>query len=91
LTFVHVPQTAAERSTARVRDQVEELLTFFDYSQLPPHLQPRSQPFHELAVELTRGTIWSFELVACLRALLIAKDAGVRAYVYDCRLRASPG
>lgn len=87
-----MPQlTPAERSTERVHDQIEELLSFFTYSQLPPHLQPRSQRFHELAVELTRGTVWSFELVESLRALLIAKDAGVRALLLELRLKAQSG
>lgn len=62
-----------------IRAQVEELLAFFEYQQLPPHLQSHSRPFHALARDLVDLTMWSFELVEALRNLLRAKDAAVRA------------
>jgi hypothetical protein len=65
--------------------EVEELMTLFEYSQLPPHLQEASKPFFEHAHRLVTGVTWSFETVACLRALVIAKDAAVRALVIHRR------
>ncbi len=80
--------TPAQRSTASCRDEVEELLSWFEYQQLPPFLRERSQLFHTLAHELVQGGAWTFELVASLRALLIAKDSGVRALLQAERLKA---
>jgi hypothetical protein len=62
-----------------IRAQIEELLGFFEFLQLPPHLQTHSRPFHALAHDLAGMTMWSFELVEALRNLLRAKDAAVRA------------
>jgi hypothetical protein len=75
--------------TESVRAETEELLSFFTYAQLPAHLQERSQAFSILAHSLVQGHVWSHELVACLRALLIAKDAGVRALLVERRLEPS--
>ncbi len=66
-----------------IREQVEELLSFFEFAQLPPHLQMHSRPFHALAYDLAGMTMWSFELVEALRNLLRAKDAAVRARVLE--------
>ena len=57
-----------------------ELLDFFEYKHLPPHLQEASKPFCDLA-----RRIWDdrkdriAETVTALRKLLEAKDAAVRA------------
>lgn len=70
-----------------IREQVQELLGFFGYQQLPPHLQMVSMPFHQLAHGVADEQDWSWELVECLRNLLSAKDAVVRAAVLGQRKR----
>lgn len=61
---------------------MEPILQFFAYEHLPPHLQAISKPFcdaaHDLAANLPRNP----ERTVCLRKLLEAKDAGVRAALY---------
>lgn len=51
----------------------------FGYAHLPEHLQPISQPCHDLAEEMLRRLPDSPELTAGLRKLLEAKDCFVRA------------
>lgn len=82
--------TAAQRSTAGVRAQVEELLSWFDTPAAPTHLQPHAERFNDLARQMTQGRVWSFETVVCLRELLAAKDAGMRALLQERRLRGEP-
>lgn len=54
------------------------ILRYFAYAHLPPHLQTISQPFHELAFEMAEE-LEGPELTAGLRKLLEAKDCMVRA------------
>jgi hypothetical protein len=61
-----------------IRQQCDELLAFFKWQHLPPHLQAISRPFGELAVEVSMRPLCG-ETVACLRKLLEAKDCAVRA------------
>lgn len=49
----------------------------FAYKHLPLELQPVSQPFHGLAVELLRPLPDDPELTACLRKLREAKNCAV--------------
>ncbi len=70
----------------------EDILKFFNYSHLPPHLQAVSRPFYDLAHSIA-GTMQSPNIGVCdvlprcpertvaLRKLLEAKDAAVRTLV----------
>lgn len=55
------------------------ILKYFSYSHLPPHLQEISKPFHELALDILGRVPHSEETEAFLRKLLEAKDCAVRA------------
>lgn len=55
-----------------------EILQYFAFAHLPPHLQEVSRPFAVLALQIAeRGG--GPECTAALRHLLEAKDAAVRA------------
>lgn len=56
-----------------------ELLRFFKYDHLPPHLQAVSKPFCELAEKLDEELPRNAETTTALRKLLEAKDCAVRA------------
>ena len=55
------------------------ILKYFAYAHLPARLQEISRPFGELAELVVAQTESSTEQSACLRKLLEAKDAAVRA------------
>ncbi|MEU3976901.1 hypothetical protein [Streptomyces bacillaris] len=55
------------------------LLRYFEYDHLPPHLQAVSKPCGDLAQELVDALSDGPELTAGLRKLLEAKDCFVRA------------
>lgn len=56
------------------------LLRFFEFSHLPPQLQPVSAGFHTLAHRLVSyPALGGPELTMALRKLLEAKDCAVRA------------
>jgi hypothetical protein len=55
-----------------------QLLGFFGYDHLPPHLQAISAPCHDLAFDMATTLPDSPELTVGLRKLLEAKDAFVR-------------
>jgi hypothetical protein len=57
---------------------VEEILQYFDYKHLPPHLQEVSMSVHDLAHKMATE-FEGPELTAGLRKLLEAKDCFVRA------------
>lgn len=59
----------------------EPIFKFFSYTHLPPHLQPTSKFFHDLAVQLIATTPRNAERTVALRKLLESKDAAVRAHV----------
>jgi hypothetical protein len=75
----------------------EPILQFFQYQHLPPHLQAISKPFCEMAHAMVAGDnvlqsgTTTFgpplprnpERTVALRKLLEAKDAAVRASVYQ--------
>jgi len=67
---------------------VRRLLSYFRYEHLPEHLQNISKPFCELAYAVSVNVLPDEEnktvgdvpeTVVCLRKLLEAKDAAVRA------------
>jgi hypothetical protein len=60
-------------------NKVTEMLRWFDFSHLPPHLQDASAPFAVLALRLVETLPESVELDMALRKLLEAKDCAVRA------------
>lgn len=55
------------------------LLKFFKFKHLPPHLQEISEPIHNLAVDMDSFLLDSEEKEAGMRKLLEAKDCFVRA------------
>jgi hypothetical protein len=59
-----------------------DVLRWFDYDHLPPHLQAVSQPCHDLAFNLASALPDGPELTIALRKLLEAKDAFVRQAVW---------
>lgn len=61
--------------------EVDPILKFFHYEHLPETLQERSKPFCNLAQFIVENTPRNAERSVCLRKLLEAKDAGVRAHV----------
>jgi hypothetical protein len=56
----------------------EQLLRFFEYAHLPPHLADVSEHFHALAHWIAK-TLDGPEATVALRKLLEAKDCAVRA------------
>lgn len=64
---------------------VEQLITWFDYSHLPPHLQAVSKPVGELADQMLSVLQDGPELSAGLRKLIEAKDCFVRQAIADGR------
>ena len=57
---------------------IKEVLKFFSYSHLPPHLRAISKPFKDLADRIAARSS-NAETTVALRKLLEAKDAAVRA------------
>jgi hypothetical protein len=58
-----------------------QLLEFFEYDHLPPHLQPVSAVFHRAAHDAVDQLPDDPELTVALRKLLEGKDAAVRCAV----------
>lgn len=59
----------------------EQILYFFSYGHLPPHLQVISKPFGDLAQHLVDTLPRNAERTVALRKLLESKDASVRASI----------
>jgi hypothetical protein len=57
----------------------DPILAFFKYAHLPPHLQPFSRKFTEMARWIMDTFPRNAERTVALRKLLEAKDAAVRA------------
>lgn len=55
------------------------ILPFFEFQHLPEHLRKISRPFCELAHSMADSLPSGPETSVCLRKLLEAKDAAVRA------------
>jgi hypothetical protein len=60
----------------------DRMLQFFTYDHLPALLKEGSQPFCELAQRVVEHYPMNPERTVCLRKLLEAKDAAVRALLY---------
>jgi len=58
---------------------VYEILKYFHFAHLPPHLQEISKPFYELAKVVAEREPDKGETKWALRKLLEAKDCAVRA------------
>jgi len=61
----------------------EPILQFFRYDHLPAHLQDVSRPFGDLAITVVDTLPRNPERTVALRKLLEAKDAAVRAKLYE--------
>jgi hypothetical protein len=61
----------------------EPILQFFAYQHLPSHLQLVSEPFSDLAHRMLVNLPRNPERTVALRKLLEAKDAAVRAAIYE--------
>jgi hypothetical protein len=64
---------------------MQYLLQFFEFAHLPEHLQQVSQPFHDLAHQLSVSLPDNPERTVALRKLLEAKDCAVRAKLFTHR------
>lgn len=62
---------------------MEPILQFFAYAHLPQNLQVVSKPFGDLAEQLVQHLPKNPERTVALRKLLEAKDAAVRARLYQ--------
>ena len=69
------PSAAAERA--------EPILQFFAWAHLPAHLAAVSEPFGTLAQSIVATLPRNPERTVALRKLLEAKDAAVRAAIYQ--------
>ena len=63
--------------------QADAILRYFHYAHLPPGLQTGSKPFCDLARQIIDTTPRNAERTVALRKLLEAKDAAVRAHLFD--------
>lgn len=61
----------------------EPILQFFEFEHLPIHLKDISRPFWELAWHIVGVLPRNPERTVALRKLLEAKDAAVRAAIYE--------
>lgn len=61
----------------------EPILQFFAFQHLPPRLWVVSKPFHVMAEGIVAALPRNPERTICLRKLLEAKDAAVRAALYE--------
>jgi hypothetical protein len=61
----------------------DPIMQFFKFDHLPPHLQEASRPFSVLALHITLQLPRNPEQTVALRKLLEAKDAAVRARIYE--------
>lgn len=67
-------------NTDELHPATKEILRFFEFEHLPPHLQAISKEFYRLAyVVVQRHNLKGAEVTVCLRKLLEAKDCAVRA------------
>ena len=61
--------------------QPSQILKYFTYAHLPPHLAAVSKPFYELAEHIEATLPGGPEKTVALRKLLESKDAAVRTLV----------
>lgn len=62
-----------------VPEPIRFILQFFEYGHLELDRAVVSKQFHDLAWLMARSVPMNPEMTVCLRNLLLAKDAGVRA------------
>jgi hypothetical protein len=67
-----------------------QLLSFFAFEHLPPHLQAISAPCHDLAFDMASTLPDGAELSAGLRKLLEAKDCFVRQALLAAQQQNAP-
>lgn len=73
-----------ERPAGPVLSEPQEpILQFFGYAHLPSHLQSVSAQFHRMAHEIVSILPRNPERTVALRKLLEAKDAAVRAALFQ--------
>jgi hypothetical protein len=65
------------------RESLEPILQFFAYAHLREDLQSVSRPFGDLAITIVDTLPRNPERTVALRKLLEAKDAAVRAKLYQ--------
>jgi hypothetical protein len=65
--------------TAKSKQKTDDLLKFFAYGHLPPHLRAITKPFAELAHHIVDTLPPNLQRKMALRKLLEAKDCAVRA------------
>lgn len=65
-----------------IKDQEDRMMKWFAYEHLPESLRAVSKDFHSLALKVVTHTKPGPERTVCLRKLLEAKDAGVRATLH---------
>jgi hypothetical protein len=61
----------------------DRMLQFFRYEHLPEHLRAVSAPFGRLAQQIVENLPSNPERTVALRKLLEAKDAAVRAVLFE--------
>ncbi len=61
----------------------ESILQFFAYAHLPDHLKVISERFADMAIEMIGNLPRNPERTVALRKLLEAKDAAVRARLFQ--------
>ena len=76
-----LPDQSARKDESYVA--TESIMQFFQYSHLPPQLQEVSVRFWEVACALVATLPRNPERTVALRKLLEAKDAAVRARLYQ--------
>lgn len=74
------PKVLKEKRDA-LHPTTEEVLKYFNYQHLPPHLQSISRACHDLMVEMVNTLPCNPQLTRGLHKLLEAKDCFVRANV----------
>lgn len=67
----------------QVKQLEDPILQFFRHEHLPIHLSLVSRPFGELADRVVKTLPHNPERTVALRRLLEAKDAAVRASIYE--------
>jgi len=72
----HITATEVTRLLSK-----EQILQFFEYGHLPPHLAAVSMPFCHMARQIIETLPRNPERTVALRKLLESKDAAVRAFI----------
>lgn len=77
---LNTPEVAQELPTAEVITRSQSpLMRYFGFKHLPPHIQPVSEKFFDMATWLDQCLVDGPEKTVALRKLLESKDCAVRA------------